>query len=112
MAQKVQIILTDDVDGGEAAETVSFAIDGAAYEIDLSEANAAKLRAALHPFMGGGRRLKAVRGGKATGRSGTGAASVAGQSGDIRAWAREQGIAVNDRGRIPANVIEQYQAAH
>ncbi|GAA2141539.1 histone-like nucleoid-structuring protein Lsr2 [Actinomadura napierensis] len=110
MAQKVQIILTDDVDGGEAAETVSFAIDGAAYEIDLSEANAAKLRASLHPFMGGGRRLKAVRGGKTTGRTGT--APGAGRSGDIRAWAREQGIAVNDRGRIPANVIEQYRAAH
>ncbi|MEU8122642.1 Lsr2 family protein [Spirillospora sp. NPDC049024] len=112
MAQKVQIILTDDVDGGEAAETVSFGIDGAAYEIDLSEANAARLRAALHPFMGGGRRLKAVKGGKATGRGAAGASSDRGRSGDIRAWAREQGIAVNDRGRIPADVIEQYQAAH
>jgi hypothetical protein len=110
MAQKVRVILTDDVDGGEAHETVSFAIDGAAYEIDLSEANASKLRAALHPFMGSGRRLKAARGGKVTGRQATGSGSV--RSGDIRAWAKDHGIAVSDRGRIPANVVEQYQAAH
>ncbi|MFD0691632.1 histone-like nucleoid-structuring protein Lsr2 [Actinomadura fibrosa] len=110
MAQQVRITLTDDVDGGEAAETVAFAIDGVAYEIDLSEANAAKFRAALHPFMGGGRRIKAVRGGKRPGSNGTN--MEGGRSGEIRAWAKEHGIAVNDRGRIPASVVEQYQAAH
>jgi hypothetical protein len=112
MAQKVQIILTDDIDGGEAAETVSFSIDGAAYEIDLSEANAAKLRSALHPFMRGGRRFKAINGARSTRRTGASAASNGRKTGEIRAWAREQGITVNDRGRIPVNVIERYRAAH
>jgi len=51
MAQKVQVLLVDDLDGGEAEETVSFGIDGATYEIDLSGENAAKLRAALEPFI-------------------------------------------------------------
>jgi hypothetical protein len=108
MAQKVIVQMTDDLDGDEANETVSFAIDGKAYEIDLSEKNADKLRSALHPFMDGGRRLKAVRGGKTTAR---GTANRE-RSAEIREWARSAGIKVNDRGRIPAHVIEQYEAAH
>lgn len=108
MAQKVQIIMTDDLDGSEGTETVSFAIDGKAYEIDLSEKNADKLRTALHPFMDKGRRLKAIRGGKASARN-TGSRE---RSAEIREWAKSAGIKVNDRGRIPANVIEQYEAAH
>ncbi|MEU5994969.1 Lsr2 family protein [Spirillospora sp. NPDC047418] len=108
MAQKVIVRMTDDLDGAEANETVAFAIDGRAYEIDLSEKNADKLRTALHPFMDKGRRLKAVRGGKATARS----TNSRERSAEIREWARSAGIKVNDRGRIPANVIEQYEAAH
>ncbi|WP_433464995.1 histone-like nucleoid-structuring protein Lsr2 [Spirillospora sp. CA-128828] len=108
MAQKVIVQMTDDLDGDEANETVSFAIDGRAYEIDLSEKNADKLRTALHPFMDKGRRLKAVRGGKAAARS----ANSRERSAEIREWAKSAGIKVNERGRIPANVIEQYEAAH
>ncbi|NKZ08271.1 histone-like nucleoid-structuring protein Lsr2 [Actinomadura latina] len=108
MAQKVIVQMTDDLDGGEADETVSFAIDGKAYEIDLSEKNADKLRTALHPFMDKGRRFKAVRGGKAAARSSGGRE----RSAEIREWAKSAGIKVNERGRIPANVIEQYEAAH
>ncbi|MFA1543551.1 MULTISPECIES: histone-like nucleoid-structuring protein Lsr2 [Actinomadura] len=108
MAQKVIVQMTDDLDGAEASETVSFAIDGKAYEIDLSEKNADKLRSALHPYMDGGRRIKAVRGGKATTRG----TSSRERSAEIREWAKSTGVKVNDRGRIPANVIEQYEAAH
>src|SRR5918911_1549077 len=57
MAQKVQVILVDDVDGGEAAETVSFALDGVSYEIDVSEKNATALREALAPWVGHARRV-------------------------------------------------------
>lgn len=108
MAQKVQIIMTDDLDGGEADETVSFAIDGRNYEIDLSEDNARKLRGMLHGYMEKGRRQKAARGGRPAARG----ASARERSAEIRQWARDNGIKINDRGRIPASVIEQYEAAH
>ena len=106
MAQRVNVILVDDLDGEDAAETVTFALDGASYEIDLSEANAGELRAALAPYMEvarkvGGRRRKAPR---STG-GGTSAA-------DIRQWARENGWDVPDRGRVAAEVREAYTAAH
>ncbi|QKW38231.1 Lsr2 family protein [Actinomadura sp. NAK00032] len=107
MAQKVRIIMTDDLDGGEAAETVSFAIDGRTYEIDLSEDNARKLRSTLHSYMESGRRLKGTRGAvparAAHGRE---------RGAEIRQWAKDQGIEINERGRIPATVIAQYEAAH
>ncbi|WUI02782.1 Lsr2 family protein [Spirillospora sp. NBC_00431] len=108
MAQKVQVIMTDDLDGGAAEETVSFALDGKAYEIDLSEKNASKLRSALHTYMEGGRRLKVTRGGRLAPR-GTGNRE---RSAEIRQWAKQAGLKVNDRGRIPATVVEQYEAAH
>jgi hypothetical protein len=108
MAQKVRIIMTDDLDGREADETVSFAIDGRAYEIDLSEDNARKLRGMLHAYMEKGRRLKAARGG---GRTAARGASARERSAEIRQWARDNGIKINDRGRIPASVIEPYEAA-
>jgi hypothetical protein len=105
MAQTVTVVLEDDLDGGPAGQTVRFGLDGAEYEIDLSTGNAAALREKLAPFTerarkaGRGPRSRPVR-----------SASSRERSGDIRAWARNQGIAVSDRGRIPATVIEQYQA--
>ncbi|TMR02205.1 Lsr2 family protein [Actinomadura soli] len=108
MAQKVQVTMTDDLDGGEAEETISFALDGKAYEIDLSEKNANKLRRTLHTYMESGRRLKATRGGRPVSRG----TSSRERSAEIRNWARQAGIKVNDRGRIPANVVEKYEAAH
>ncbi len=120
MAQKVQVILVDDLDGGEAEETVSFALDGAAYEIDLSADNARQLRDALAAYVGSARRA-GNRGGRGSG-SGSGrgggrqAASGRGRSGgntaQIRQWARDNGYTVNERGRIPANVLEAYEKAH
>ncbi|MFI0484954.1 Lsr2 family protein [Actinomadura sp. 9N215] len=108
MAQKVQVTMTDDLDGGEAEETISFALDGKAYEIDLSEKNANKLRRTLHAYMESGRRLKATRGVRTTARG----AGNRERSAEIREWARQAGIKVNDRGRIPADVVERYEAAH
>jgi hypothetical protein len=106
MAQKVTVELEDDLDGGPADETVRFGVDGSGYEIDLSAKNAAALRRKLAPFIEHAR--KAGRGARRRpGRT----ASSRERGGDIRAWAKDQGIAVSDRGRIPASVAEQYDAA-
>ncbi|MDL4774041.1 MULTISPECIES: histone-like nucleoid-structuring protein Lsr2 [Thermomonosporaceae] len=107
MAQKVQVLLVDDLDGGEADETVAFSIDGASYEIDLSGANAKKLRDSLQPFV-----EKSRKAGAATRRRRQRGASSRERSAEIRAWAKNNGIKVNERGRIPAHVIEQYEAGH
>jgi hypothetical protein len=106
MAQKITVTLEDDLDGGPAAETVRFGLGGAEYEIDLSKKNATAFRRQLAPFIEHAR--KAGRGPR---RRPAGTSSNRERSGDIRAWAKDQGIAVSDRGRIPASVVEQYEAA-
>ena len=112
MAQKVQIILEDDLDGGEADETVSFALDGTSYEIDLNEANATKLREAMATYVGHARKVTGTRG-RRTGGTAAKAANGSGTSAkEVREWARENGHDVPDRGRIPAEVREAYDAAH
>lgn len=110
MAQKVQVLLVDDLDGGEADETVTFALDGKSYEIDLTTNNADKLRDALEPFTKGGRRT----GGRAAGGRGKTRAAAGGSqdTAKIRAWAKENGYEVNDRGRVPATVREAYEKAN
>ncbi|MGX2996516.1 histone-like nucleoid-structuring protein Lsr2 [Streptomyces sp. JNUCC 64] len=112
MAQKVQVLLVDDLDGGEADETVTFALDGKTYEIDLTTANADKLRGLLEAYVKGGRRT----GGRSAGGRGKGRAASTGGSGQetaqIRAWAKENGYEVNDRGRVPANIRQAYDDAH
>lgn len=107
MAQKVQVILIDDVDGGKADETVSFALDGVTYEIDLSSRHAAELRGALGPWLTHARRVnaKSGRGGRASGRS------SGGDVAKVRAWAKSHGYSVSERGRIAADVREAYEAA-
>src|SRR5919202_4069965 len=105
MAQKVQVILVDDVDGGEASETVSFALDGVSYEIDVSESNAAALRDALAPWVGHARRVGGRSGGSGGGRArsggsgGSGSGRSRGKSkhdlSDVRSWARENGFPVS-----------------
>ena len=105
MAQKITVELQDDLDGGPADETVRFGVDSAEYEIDLSKKNAAAFRKKLAPFIDHARkagREQRRRPARATSRE---------RSGDIRAWAKDQGIAVSARGRIPASVVEQYHAA-
>ncbi len=125
MAQKVQVILVDDVDGGEAAETVSFALDGVSYEIDVSEVNADKLRDALAPWVGHARRVAGRSssgrarssssgggGGRSRAASSSGGAAPKHDLSDVRAWARENGYQVSDRGRVSSEVITAYEKAH
>lgn len=113
MAQRTQTILTDDLEGGEApaSDTITFALDGTSYEIDLNETHAARLRQEFSIWTGAAR--------KATGRSGARAgrprARSAGGRGDtsaVRTWARENGYQVSDRGRVPSSITEAYDAAH
>ncbi|WP_462187377.1 MULTISPECIES: histone-like nucleoid-structuring protein Lsr2 [unclassified Frankia] len=110
MAQKTIVSLIDDLSGEEADETVRFGLDGAQYEIDLSEKNATKLRESLAPFVTAARRS----GGRAAGgRRGVRAASRrTGGTTDIREWARSNGYTVSDRGRIASNIVEAYDKAH
>jgi nucleoid-associated protein Lsr2 len=117
MARKVQVILSDDLDENQPAdETVSFSLDGTSYEIDLSEKNAEELRNAFSRYVQAARKV-----GRGSGRaSGGGRSRATGgggrmdreQAGAIRDWARKNGHAVSDRGRIPASVVEAYEAAH
>lgn len=109
MAQKVTVALVDDTDGGAADETVEFGLDGKGYEIDLSDTNAEKLRAALTRYIEAARRSGGSR------RRATSSATAAPrpsvdreQNQAIRDWARTHGMKVNDRGRIPSDVIEAY----
>ncbi|WP_030660777.1 Lsr2 family protein [Streptomyces rimosus] len=116
MAQKVQILLVDDLNGGKADETVTFGLDGKSYEIDLSKKHAAKLREALAEFVKAGRKTggRAVRGTAGTSKATSSSASKNGGSSDtakIRAWAKENGYNVNDRGRVPAEIREAYGKA-
>ena len=108
MAQKVKIILVDDLDGGNAEETVRFGLDGVNYEVDLSSKHAAQLRDAIQPFAAVGRKL-AARGPKARQQ---GAASRSNEVAQIRAWARENGHTVSDRGRIQADIVAAYHKAN
>jgi hypothetical protein len=107
MAQKINVVLIDDLDGSAAAETVSFGVDGGQYEIDLSKKNAEALRKALAPYVAGGRRSRA----KSRGKGGS-ARSGGPSPSEVRAWARSNGWNVPDRGRVAADVRAAYDAAH
>ena len=107
MAQKVKIILVDDLDGGSADETVRFGLDGVGYEIDLSAGNAAELRSALERFTSHARKTS---GGRPTRTKASGGRSQ--DSAQIRQWARDNGYAVNSRGRIQAEIQEAYHKAN
>ena len=106
MAQKVSVVLEDDLTGGPAEQTIRFAFDGTDYEIDLNAKNAAVFSKQLAPYLEHARRA-----GRAQPRRLGRAAASRRRSGDIRAWAKEHGLAVSERGRIPATVVEQYRAA-
>jgi hypothetical protein len=114
MAQKVNIVLVDDIDGSEATETVTFGLDGTSYEIDLNDTHAADLREVLAPFIGHGRKVGSAprRGGGRRSGSGNGSSNGGPSAKEIRDWARENGHEVPDRGRVSAEVREAYDAAH
>jgi hypothetical protein len=107
VAQKVNIVLIDDIDGSEAVETVSFGLDGTTYEIDLNKKNAAALRDALASYVGNARKVSGTR------RRRSSASTALGPSArEIRDWARSNGFKVPDRGRIPADVREAFEKSH
>ncbi|MDA3624780.1 Lsr2 family protein [Saccharopolyspora oryzae] len=119
MAQKVTVTLVDDLDGGQADETVEFGLDGVAYQIDLSADNAGELRDALANYVSnarraGGRKKPGPRPGSGGGRAAAGGSTSADreQNQAIREWARKRGLKVSDRGRIPADIVEQYHQAN
>lgn len=125
MAQKVQVLLVDDIDGSTAEETVTFSLDGVGYEIDLTADHAAELRESFSRWVGHARKTgSGSRSGGRQGRGGGGggggdrsrrSGSSSSSSGDataIREWARENGYEVSERGRISADVRAAYEAAH
>ncbi|MGW5736507.1 MULTISPECIES: histone-like nucleoid-structuring protein Lsr2 [Streptomyces] len=105
MAQRVVVTLFDDIDGGEAAETIAFGLDGKSYEIDLNQTNAKKLRTALAPYLDVAR--KQSKSGKAFKHT-----TVAANPAAVRAWARSHQMDVPPRGRIPKKVYEAFEAAN
>jgi Lsr2 len=113
MAKSTVTILTDDIDGGEATETISFGLDGSSYEIDLNDKNASEFREALAPYVAAARRAS----GSSTGQGRSATAARPRTSGDVdakkvRAWAEANGVEVSARGRISADVIDKYKAAN
>src|SRR5687767_9473895 len=110
MAQKTVVILSDDIDGSEANETIRFALDGAEYEIDLNNDNARELRGALERFTAVARKTSGGGRGRPAGRRSSSHGGPDAKA--VRQWAAENGISVNTRGRIQAEVVEKYEAAH
>jgi hypothetical protein len=110
MAQRTQILLTDDLDGTNIApgkgETLTFALDGQSYEIDLTNKNAGALRKALSPYLSVGRRMKTSRGAKVS------RTQVGSNARTIKEWARANGYEFNDRGRIPNEIRTAFEAAN
>ena len=118
MAQRIEVHLVDDVDGTDASETITFGLDGRTYDIDLSDANAAKLRGALETWIAKAR--KTSRGSsKVAARSIAPAAPQRARASNahqdhlakVRAWAADNGYQVSARGRIPSRVVQAYEAA-
>ncbi|MGV8965980.1 MAG: histone-like nucleoid-structuring protein Lsr2 [Cellulomonas sp.] len=111
MAQKVQVLLVDDIDGGTADETLTFALDGISYEIDLTTDHAAELRDAFAHWVANARKTS----GRTAGRPTRGTTRRPGGSSDatkIREWARTNGFTVSERGRISADIRAAYEAAN
>ena len=109
MAQQIQTLFVDDIDGSEAEGTVRFVLDGTEYEIDLSAAHSSELRDSMKKYIANARKADSTR------RSARGSGGKAAGSGidttAIRAWAKGQGIEIKDRGRVPANIVAQYRGA-
>ena len=109
MATTVSVVTTDDLDGSADAETATFGLDGVTYEIELSDKKRAKLDKAFAPYVEHARRVTVRRQRRAGGSTGTGPRI---DRAAVRAWAKEQGLRVSERGRISAEVMAHYEAAH
>jgi nucleoid-associated protein Lsr2 len=114
MAKQVITSLIDDIDGKPASQTIEFGLDGVSYSIDLSDRNADKLRAVLHPYIDAGTRVGRVGAGPARrpGRPGLPTRTSRDQTAAIREWAAKAGHEISNRGRIPARIVEAYEVAH
>lgn len=108
MAQKIQTLFTDDIDGSEAEGTVRFGLDGTEYEIDLNAGHAQALRTALARYVEAARRAPGARRPTQSRRRGNASGL---DSTKVRDWARSQGIEVKDRGRVPAELVVRFRAA-
>lgn len=113
MAQKTQVVLTDDVDGTEATQTITFAFQGVSYEIDLNDDHASALEESFSDWISSARRINEPRGGK-TRRASAGASAPGGgrDLNDVRSWLRSNGHEVADRGRVSQALLEEYDKAH
>ena len=109
MAQKTVTYLVDDLEGGDADETVRFGLDGVEYEIDLSKKNASALRESLARFVSAGRRIGRTST-RTSGRGRSSGTTDREQNKAVREWAKRKGLAISDRGRIPQEILEQYHA--
>ena len=111
MAQKVEVTLIDDLDGGKADETVTFGFGGAQYIIDLSEKNAAALRNSLAKYTEAARKERGVRpAGRGSQRKVAAAAGP--DTSEVRTWAKAQGYEVSERGRVSKDLIVKFEEAH
>jgi hypothetical protein len=113
MAQRIQVLLVCDLHGDETpgVKTVNFAVDGAAYEIDVCEAHGAKLRNVFAPFVAAGRRSGRSGGGGSSRRRRAQRSSGGVDPAEVRTWARSHNIKVNERGRISAELLARYAAS-
>lgn len=110
MAQKIETVFIDDLDGSHAESTVNFGVEGTNYEIDLSAGHAAELRAALEPYIQAGRKLSG--GPRRASRGSTrGVAADGPRPSDVREWAKSQGLEVSDRGRVASELVVKFKAA-
>jgi hypothetical protein len=109
MAQKIQTLFVDDLDGSEAEGTVRFGLDGANYEIDLSAVHAQELRSMLAPYAKAGRKVTGA--GRRTARSQGKAAANGFRTNEVREWAKANGLEIKERGRVPADVVAKFRAA-
>lgn len=108
MARSVSVVTTDDLDGSSDAQTVSFGLGGVNYEIDLGPANRGRLTETFAPFVAAARKARGA-GRRSSGRA---ASAASPDRAAVRAWAREAGLNVSERGRISAEVLRQYEVAH
>jgi len=111
VAQKVETVFTDDLDGSNADTTIRFALDGVEYEIDLNAAHASELRTAAKQYIEGARKISASARRPARGSARRAPASGGPNSSEVRDWAKDQGYEVKERGRIPAELVIKFQAA-
>jgi Lsr2 len=109
MAQKIQTLFIDDIDGGEADGTVRFSLDGTEYEIDLNTKHTDELRSTLRSYIEHSRKVSGATRRPGVGRGARRASTV--DTGAVRTWARENGFDIKDRGRVPADLLTRYEEA-